>query len=139
MRRDRLRYFSFSPAKRFFTFSSALNALMMRSPLMVSSMLLMMVPSWFCCSSDTRLRYLPTRPMIKPATGSKMNTKSVSCQLTKSIIARHTTIMMGFLNIMSSDIITEFSTSVTSPLMRAITSPLRSLEKKPMGSDTILL
>ncbi len=47
--------------------------------------------------------------------------------------------MMGFLNIMSSDIITEFSTSVTSPLMRAITSPLRSLEKKPMGKDTIFL
>ena len=139
MRRDKLRYFSFSLAKRFLTLSSALKALMMRKPLMVSSMFDMMVPSWFCCSSDTRFKYLPTRPMMNPAMGSRMNTNSVSCQLTKSIIARHTTIMMGFLNIMSSDIITEFSTSVTSPLIRAITSPLRSLEKKPMGNDTILL
>ena len=99
----------------------------------------MIVPNWFCCSSDARLRYLPTLPMISPATGSKTNTNNVSCQLSTSIMVRHTTIMMGFLNIMSSDIIIEFSTSVTSPLMRAIMSPLRSVEKNPMGSDTILL
>ena len=76
--------------------------------------------------------------MMAPATGSKMSTNSVSCQLSTIIIVRHTIIMMGFLNIMSSDDITEFSTSVTSPLMRAMTSPLRSLEKNAMGSDTIL-
>ncbi len=52
---------------------------------------------------------------------------------------RHTSIITGFLKIMSSDDIMEFSISATSPLMRAIMSPLRSEVKKPMGSDTILL
>ena len=55
------------------------------------------------------------------------------------IITRQAMIMMGFLNSMSSEVMMEFSTSVTSPLMRAITSPLRSLEKKPMGNEIILL
>ena len=77
--------------------------------------------------------------MIKPATGNSTSTNRVSCQLKAIIIVRQAMIMMGFLNIMSSEDMTEFSTSVTSPLMRAITSPLRSLEKKPMGKETILL
>ena len=47
--------------------------------------------------------------------------------------------MMGFLNIMSSDCIMEFSISATSPLMRAITSPFRADVKKEIGSVTILL
>ena len=53
-------------------------------------------------------------------------------------MVRHTTIMMGFLNIMSSDAMMELSTSVTSPLIRASTSPLRSFEKKPMGRLGVL-
>ena len=44
---------------------------------------------------------------------------------------------MGFLNSISSDDIMEFSTSCTSPLMRAMMSPLRSSLKKPNGSDVI--
>ena len=110
----------------------------MRSPPMVSSMLLSNTPHWFCTLSDLRLSILPTRPMMVPARGSSTSTKSVSCQLSAIIMPRHTMIMMGFLNIMSRLAMMEFSTSVTSPLMRAITSPLRSLLKKPMGSDTIL-
>ena len=76
--------------------------------------------------------------MIHPAMGSSTSTNSVNCQLMTIIITRQAIIMMGFLNSMSSEVMIEFSTSVTSPLMRAITSPLRSLEKKAMGSDVIL-
>ena len=45
---------------------------------------------------------------------------------------------MGFLKSISSELITEFSTSLTSPEMRANISPLRSSEKKPMGRTRIL-
>ena len=45
---------------------------------------------------------------------------------------------MGFLMSMSSDVTIEFSTSLTSPVMRAMISPLRSFEKKPMGRLTTL-
>ena len=62
----------------------------------------------------------------------------VNSQLTRIIIVRHAKIMIGFLNIRSRLDMMLFSTSVTSPLMRAITSPLRSLLKKPMGRVTIL-
>ena len=39
---------------------------------------------------------------------------------------------------MSSEAMMEFSTSATSPLMRAITSPLRSEVKNDMGRVVIL-
>ena len=133
------RNFSFSPSKRRRTLSSALKALTMRRPPMVSSILLSSTPHWFWPSSETRFRRLPTLPMTQPAMGSSTSTNSVSCQLMTIIITRQAMIMMGFLNSMSSEVMMEFSTSVTSPLMRAITSPLRSLEKKPMGNEIILL
>ena len=44
---------------------------------------------------------------------------------------------MGFLNIESSDDMMLFSTSWTSPVMRAMMSPLRSSVKKPRGSCVI--
>ena len=46
---------------------------------------------------------------------------------------------MGFLISMSRVLVMEFSTSWTSPLMRAMMSPLRSWLKKPMGRARILL
>ncbi len=76
--------------------------------------------------------------MTIPAKGSSTNTNTVNCHDTATIMARHTTIITGFLNIISSDAITEFSISATSPLIRAITSPLRSPVKNPMGRRVIL-
>ena len=111
----------------------------MRNPPTVSSMLLSRVPHWFCASKLTRFSRLPTVPIMKPATGSRVNTNRVSSQLTIIIIVRQAIIMMGFLNIISKHDMMLFSTSCTSPLMRAITSPLRSLLKKARGKVTILL
>ena len=45
---------------------------------------------------------------------------------------------MGFFMSISSEPVTEFSISFTSPLMRAMMSPLRSSEKNESGSDMIL-
>ena len=73
-----------------------------------------------------------------PANGRSMNTNSVSCHEIIIIVPRHTIIITGFLNIMSSDAMMEFSISATSPLMRAITSPLRSEVKNEMGRAVIL-
>ena len=42
-------------------------------------------------------------------------------------------ISIGFFSSISSELIIEFSTSLTSPLILATMSPLRSLEKKPRG------
>ena len=67
-----------------------------------------------------------------------MSTNMVSCHDMATIMTRHTIIITGFLNIMSSDAITEFSISATSPVIRAITSPLRESVKNAIGSLTIL-
>ncbi len=53
-------------------------------------------------------------------------------------MVRNTTIIIGFFSIISNELITEFSTSLTSPDIRANISPLRSSEKNPIGSDNIL-
>ena len=74
--------------------------------------------------------------MIYPAVGRRISTKTVSCQLMANIVTRQTIIIMGFLNIMSSEAMIEFSISPTSPDMRAITSPFFSLVKKPIGRLT---
>ena len=125
-------------SKRVFIFDSALNALMIRNPPSVSSICETRLPHWFCAVTDLRLRLLPTLPIMYPAIGNSINTKMVSSQLIKSIVPRYTSIMIGFLVTISSELITEFSTSFTSPVIRAIISPLRSPEKKPRGSDSIL-
>ena len=75
-----------------------------------------------------------TVPMIQPATGATMSTKSVSCQLTVSIVAKQTKMAMGLLMSMSIELVTEFSTALTSADIRAMMSPLRSSEKKLSGS-----
>ncbi len=95
-------------------------------------------PHWFCCSSDWRLSRLPTLPITIPASGRSISTNIVSCHEMMIIITRQTMIIMGFLNIMSSDAMMEFSISPTSPVMRAITSPLRSWVKNEIGRATIL-
>ena len=76
--------------------------------------------------------------MTYPATGSRMKTKIVSCHEMTSIIEMQAMIITGFLNIMSSEAMTDDSISATSPLMRAMTSPLRSAVKNEMGSVVIL-
>ena len=76
--------------------------------------------------------------MIEPAIGSRSSTNTVSCHDMKSIIDRHTMIMIGSLKSMSRVDIIEFSISATSPVMRAITSPFLSVVKNPMGRSTIL-
>ena len=78
------------------------------------------------------------RPIISIAVGRSMRTKRVSCQLMKNIIDKHTNIIMGSLNIISSDDIIELSISAVSPVIRAITSPLLSFEKKPIGNVSTL-
>ena len=47
-------------------------------------------------------------------------------------------IRMGFFISISMVLEMEFSTSCTSPLMRAMMSPLRSWLKKPSGRESIL-
>ena len=46
---------------------------------------------------------------------------------------------MGLRSSMSMELVREFSTAVTSALMRAMMSPLRSSEKKLRGSFSTLL
>ena len=106
---------------------------------MVSSALESMSPHFCCAASDLAFSFLPTAPIRDPIMGSIMNTKTVSFQLMKSIIPRQAMIMTGYFTSENSDAITEFCTSCTSPDRRAMMSPLRSLVKKPTGSDTILL
>ena len=45
---------------------------------------------------------------------------------------------IGFFMSISREVTIEFSTSLTSPVIRAMMSPLRSFEKKPMGRPTTL-
>ena len=65
--------------KRLFIFSSAQNALIMRSPPSVSSTCDMVSLHRLCASIDLRLSFLPTKPMNHPKTGTKTRVKSVSC------------------------------------------------------------
>ncbi len=75
-------------------------------------------------------------PEMYPAVGSRIKTKRVSCQLNGEHGRQQTIIIMGFLNIISSDAIIEFSISPPSPDIRAMTSPFFSLVKKPIGKLT---
>ena len=51
---------------------------------------------------------------------------------------KYSTMRMGSLMSMAMEAVMEFSTSDTSPVMRAMMSPLRSSVKKPMGRLRIL-
>ena len=70
--------------------------------------------------------------------GTNTSVNNVSCHDMTSSVEKYAMMRMGFLNNMSSDDIIEFSTSATSPLIRAMISPLRSSEKNPNGNDVIL-
>ena len=71
--------------------------------------------------------------MIHPIPGTTNNVNKVSCQLVIINVPKYMTIRIGFLINISNELVIEFSTSPTSPLIRAMMSPLRSSEKKPNG------
>ena len=77
--------------------------------------------------------------MIQPANGSTTRTKRVIFQLMVNSVMKQTTRAMGFRMSMSMELVSEFSTTVTSALMRAMMSPFRSSEKKLSGSRSTLL
>src|SRR6476620_3853486 len=58
---------------------SALNALMIRIPLIVSSERFNMVPNRLCPRCDFFLNLLDMDDMIRPETGKKTKVKNVSC------------------------------------------------------------
>ena len=72
---------SFTLAKRWLIFSSAQNALMMRSPLSVSSTWLIVSLHSPCAFRDFALSLRPTTPITQPISGTTQRVKSVSCQL----------------------------------------------------------
>ena len=76
--------------------------------------------------------------MNQPISGTMVSVNSVSCHDMSSSVMKYAMMSIGFLKSMSSDDIIEFSTSCTSPLMRAMMSPLRSSEKNDSESDVIL-
>jgi hypothetical protein len=76
---------------------------------------------------------------MKPATGKTSRMNSVMLGLMTSIATSKTRIMIGFFRNISSEDMIEFSTSLTSPVMREMMSPLRSSEKKGRASLSILL
>ena len=78
------------------------------------------------------------RPITRPTKGSSIKTKIESCQLMVNMATKQMIIMMGFLNIISSDDMMEFSISAVSPTIRDMTSPLRSEVKKPTGKVSTL-
>ncbi|MPN52525.1 hypothetical protein SDC9_200187 [bioreactor metagenome] len=71
--------------------------------------------------------------MIHPIAGNTIRVKRVNCQLVTTSVPKYIKINIGFLISISRELVIEFSTSPTSPLIRAMISPLRSSEKKPNG------
>ena len=70
--------------------------------------------------------------------GTNTSVNNVSCHDITRSVEKYAMMRIGFLNSMSRDDMIEFSTSATSPLIRAMMSPLRSSEKNPKGNDVIL-
>ena len=120
-------------------FSSAQNALMIRSPPKVSSTTLIVSLHNACALILCAFNLRPIHPMNQPIIGMIITEKSVSCQEMIIKVVKYERIKMGFLNIKSRDDMMLVSTSCTSPVMRAMISPLRSSVKKPKGRRTILL
>ena len=126
-------------SKRSAIFFSAMNALMMRRPPSVSSSCDMMSPHCAWAADDWRFSLRLTTPMTHPARGSTTSTKSVIFQLMVNSVVKQTTRAIGLRMSMSMELVSEFSTTVTSALMRAMMSPLRSSEKKLSGRRNTLL
>ena len=127
-------YSSLMLIKRCNILCSAMNALMMRRPPSVSSSCASISPQRFCTVADCDFSLRLTLPIIQPASGATMITNTVSCQLTVSMVAKHTMMAMGWRISMSILLVMEFSTAPTSADIRAMMSPLRSSEKKLKGS-----
>ncbi len=125
--------------KRSIIFCSAMKALIMRRPPNVSSSWVIVSLHLPCASSDWRFSFFPTFPITHPIPGTTNRVNRVSCQLVASKVPKYITIKIGFLMSMSSELVMEFSTSPTSPLMRAMISPFRSSEKKRNGRRITLL
>ena len=119
--------------KRLIILSSAIKALMMRKPPSVSSNCDIVSLHFACASSDWRFSFLPTTPINQPIPGNTIIVKRVNCQLTVTNVTKYIIIRIGlFINI-SKELVMEFSTSPTSPLIRAMISPFLSSEKKDIG------
>ena len=127
-------YSSLILIKRCNILCSAMNALMMRRPPSVSSSWANMSPQRFCTVADCDFNLRLTLPMIQPASGATTMTNTVNCQLTVSMVAKHTIMAIGWRISMSILLVMEFSTAPTSADIRAIISPFRSSEKKLSGS-----
>ena len=74
---------------------------------------------------------------LKPVPGARHSKKRLGRGI-GSGLGMYITMRIGFLISISSEPVTLFSISVTSPLMRAMISPLRSSEKKERGNEMIL-
>ena len=92
-----------------------------------------------CASSEVRRSCLPISPITHTNAGAKTMVKIIISGLIQMRNPKYRTMRMGSLMSMAMEAVMEFSTSDTSPLMRAMISPFRSSEKKPMGSWRILL
>ena len=125
-------------SKRADIFFSAMKALMILRPPRVSSICDVVSPSFCCATSDFALSLRPIEPITQPSTGMTQIVKSVSSQLMYTKVPKYITMNIGFLMSMSREVTIEFSTSETSPVIRAMMSPLRSFEKKPIGKLTTL-
>ena len=78
-------------------------------------------------------------PITQAKAGIATSTKSVSSQLRKKRVNSVTTMAMGFLMSISSELESEVSSPLTSLLIRDMMSPLRSSEKKLSGNPITLL
>ena len=105
----------------------------MRKPPNVSSSCDIVSLHLLCASKDWRFSFRPTTPISQPIPGNTTIVKRVNCQLVMTSVAKYRIIIIGlFINI-SNELVMEFSTSPTSPLIRAIISPFLSSEKNDIG------
>lgn len=109
---------------------SAINALITLKPPNVSSNWDIISPHCACAVEDCLFSFRLTTPIIQPVRGKIKITKSVICQLTENRVTKQTKRAIGLRISISMELVNEFSTTVTSALIRAMISPLRSSEKK---------
>ena len=90
-----LRYASLILTKRFIILCSAINALIIRRPPSVSSSCASISPQRPCTVADCDFNLRLTLPITHPASGATTITNTVNCQLTVSIVAKHTKMAIG--------------------------------------------
>ena len=116
-----------------------MKALIIRRPPKVSSNWDMMSPHCPWATTDWLFNLRLTDPITQPAKGRMTSTNNVSCQLTVNSVIKQTTKAIGLRINISSELVSEFSTTDTSALILAMISPLRSSEKKLNGNLNTLL